>query len=163
MISFHPELLPFITDLCNCSLLQGSLSFSQHHMTVTASKKTNKDHSVAKNYRPISNLTFLSKTVEKLVCCLFSVFISFLEKNELLPNLQSAYRKNHSIELQFCKLYQIFWAHLIEAMLHFYVFSICELCLYTYPSTRNGICSLRNGYIMDRVIHTSLITYNQFW
>ena len=57
-------------------------------------KKANADHTDVKNYRPISNLTFMSKVVERLVC---SQLVAYLEEHNLLPRLQSAYRKFHSI------------------------------------------------------------------
>ena len=43
----------------------------------------------------------MSKTVEKLVS---RQLVSFLEENNLLPSLQSAYRKNHSTETAVLKV-----------------------------------------------------------
>jgi len=43
------------------------------------------------NYRPVSNLSFISKVVERAVK-------RILVANDLLPHHQSAYRKNHSTE-----------------------------------------------------------------
>ena len=40
--------------------------------------------------RPISNLTFMSKIVERLVC---RQLVTFLQKHNLLPTHQSAYRQ----------------------------------------------------------------------
>ena len=54
-----------------------------------------------KNYRPVSNLTFMSKIVERLVC---QQLVSYLELNQLLPKHQSAYRKFHSTETAVLKL-----------------------------------------------------------
>ena len=48
---------------------------------------------LAKNYRPVSNLSFLSKLVEK---CMLSQFNSHCKLNGLIPNYQSAYRAFHS-------------------------------------------------------------------
>ena len=57
-----PELLPFLTETCNKSLSQGCLPKSQRHAIVTPRlKKANADPSDIKNYRPISNLTVMSK------------------------------------------------------------------------------------------------------
>ena len=50
---------------------------------------------VSKNYRPVSNLSFLSKLIEKVVALQFT---NHLEKNGLLDSYQSAYRKYHSTE-----------------------------------------------------------------
>ena len=48
-----------------------------------------------KNYRPVSNLTFMSKVVERLVS---SQLVDYLQSNDLMPKLQSAYRRHHSTE-----------------------------------------------------------------
>ena len=53
------------------------------------------------NYRPISNLTFLSIVVERLVCC---QLVDFLDVNELLPKLQSAYRNHHFMKTEVLKV-----------------------------------------------------------
>jgi len=56
-----PELLPYITDMCNASLQEGCLPMSQRHAIVTPRlKKSGFDASDAKHYRPVSNLTFMS-------------------------------------------------------------------------------------------------------
>ena len=90
---FMPELMPFLTEMCNKSLSQGCLPQSQHHAIRTPRlKKTNADPSDTKTYRPISNLTFMSKVVERLV---YRQLVAYLEQHGLLPSLQSAYRKHH--------------------------------------------------------------------
>ena len=48
-----------------------------------------------KNFRPISNLSFLSKVVEK---CVGKQLIDYLDANNLNVIYQSAYRKLHSTE-----------------------------------------------------------------
>ena len=48
-----------------------------------------------KNYRPISNLTLISKVIERLVCGQIN---DHLKRCELMPVLQSAYRSGHSTE-----------------------------------------------------------------
>ena len=66
---FLDELLPIITHMCNQSLLEGQLPLSQRHATITPIvKKPGLDCEDVKNYRPISNLTYMSKFVERLVC-----------------------------------------------------------------------------------------------
>jgi len=57
-----------VTDLCNASLKQGCLPRSQRHAIITPwLKKAGSHPSDVQNYRPVSNLTFLSKVIEKLV------------------------------------------------------------------------------------------------
>ena len=62
------DLLPFLTEMCNASLLEGHLPVSQRHAIITPLiKESNLDATDVKNYRPVSNLTFDSKVVERLV------------------------------------------------------------------------------------------------
>ena len=58
-------------------------------------KKPNLDANLCQNYRPISNLSFLSKTLERLVSL---QLLPYLEKSGLLPPSQSGFRTNHSTE-----------------------------------------------------------------
>ena len=54
--------------MCNASLREGHLPESQKAAVITPIlKKTNADPDELKNYRPISNLTFISKVIERLV------------------------------------------------------------------------------------------------
>jgi len=58
-------------------------------------KKTNLDKENLKNYRPVSNLPFLSKILERLV---LKQLLSHLKLNSLEETFQSAYREHHSTE-----------------------------------------------------------------
>ncbi len=58
-------------------------------------KKTQLDPKDLVNYRPISNLPFLSKILEKVVS---SQLYSFLEKNGICEEFQSGFRPYHSTE-----------------------------------------------------------------
>jgi len=58
-------------------------------------KKPGLDPNLPENYRPISNLSFLSKVLERAV---FTQTEHYLNTCNLLPNHQSAYRKFHSTE-----------------------------------------------------------------
>ena len=64
-------------------------------------KKVGADTTDVKNYRPVSNLTFILKIVERVVC---NQLVAYLEQNQLLPKHQSAYRKFHSTETAVLKL-----------------------------------------------------------
>jgi len=57
--------------------------------------KSGLDTSELKNYRPVSNLPFLSKLPEKVVQVRI---LAFFDRNGLMPKTQSAYRRFHSRE-----------------------------------------------------------------
>ena len=58
-------------------------------------KKSTLDREVLKNYRPVSNLNFVSKILERVVS---SQLLSHLDESCLLTGFQSAYRRFHSTE-----------------------------------------------------------------
>ena len=64
-------------------------------------KKSGLDQTVFKNFRPISNLQFVSKLTEREVAKQIS---DYMNTNNLFPSLQSAYRKYHSTETALLKV-----------------------------------------------------------
>ena len=60
------ELVPLITDIVNMSLRESMIpkSLKTAHIRPLL-KKTGLDSDILKNYRPVSNLTFISKVIEK--------------------------------------------------------------------------------------------------
>ena len=85
-----------ITTIINLSLESGTfpLSFKEAHVTPLL-KKSNLPVNNLKNYRPVSNLSFISKIIEKVVSNRLQAHIN---SNELNNPMQSAYRKFHSTE-----------------------------------------------------------------
>ncbi|XP_038062322.1 uncharacterized protein LOC119732790 [Patiria miniata] len=83
------ELTPIITTIINLSLENGHFpdAFKSAHVTPLL-KKPNMDPEPLKNYRPIANLKFLAKITEQ----------DYLLKNSLHSNMQSAYKRRHSVE-----------------------------------------------------------------
>ena len=64
-------------------------------------KKTSLDSDILKNYRPVSNLTFIWKVIEKVVSGRLN---EHLIKNSMFDPLQSAYRDKHSTETALIKV-----------------------------------------------------------
>ena len=89
-------LLKPITTIINLSLESGTfpLSFKEAHVTPLL-KKSNLPVNNHKNYRPVANLSFISKIIEKVVSNRLQAHIN---SNKLNNPMQSAYRKFHSTE-----------------------------------------------------------------
>ena len=64
-------------------------------------KKAGLDAADVKSYRPITNLSVVSKLLERLVA---QQLTTYLTDNDLLPDLQSAYRAHHSTETAVLKV-----------------------------------------------------------
>ena len=65
-------------------------------------KKPNLDCEILKNYRPVANLKFLAKTIER-ACA--SQIQGYLSSNNLCSKMQSAYRSSHSVETALLRVY----------------------------------------------------------
>jgi len=87
-------LLPYVTAMINASLRERYLPAEQKRAIVTPLlKKTGLDADELRNYRPVSNFTFVSKLVERVVA---SRLVGYLNTHSLMPQFQSAYRRHHS-------------------------------------------------------------------
>ena len=65
-------------------------------------KKPGLDVEDMNSFRPVSNLSFLSKIVER---AMLDQLLPFLEENKIIPKNQSAYRQFHSTETALCKIH----------------------------------------------------------
>ena len=132
-----PALLPFITDIINTSLKSWTVPDSFKSAIVRPHlKKHNLDPNELKNYRPISNLCFLSKLLEKVVLNQLNFHLS---TNNLLNPFQSAYRQSHSTE---------------TALLHI----LNDLLLATDSGKVSLLTLLDLSAAFDTIDHTILLT-----
>ena len=93
---FINDLAPFIAILINTSTRAGLFPSTQKCAMVTPiPKKPSLDPYDLSNYRPVSNLSFISKIMKRSI---HSQMNKYLEDHNLLPTKQSAYRKFHSTE-----------------------------------------------------------------
>ena len=90
------SIAPIITRIVDLSLSSGVFSKQLKSTLVKPLlKKSNLHPHDSKNYRPISNLSFLSKLIQRVIAARLS---SHLSSHNLMSKLQSAYRKFHSSE-----------------------------------------------------------------
>ena len=85
-----------ITNLINRALIEGS--FPQQFKSASVRpllKKYNLPENDYNSYRPISNLSFISKVLERVV---FNRLSNHIQSFSMFPPFQSAYRKFHSTE-----------------------------------------------------------------
>ena len=87
--------LPSITNLVNSSLDLGAFCEDWKEVLVKPLIKKRSLRTQNSNYRPVSNLSFISKIIEKVT---LKQFNQHCQENSLVPEYQSAYRKNHSCE-----------------------------------------------------------------
>uniref|UniRef100_A0A3B3D471 Reverse transcriptase domain-containing protein n=1 Tax=Oryzias melastigma TaxID=30732 RepID=A0A3B3D471_ORYME len=100
--SFYGSFESEILNITNCSLQTGVFPTAFKSAVVKPLlKKTNLDPTVFNNYRPVSNLPFLSKILEKLV---FIQLNEFLLNNNIFEINQSGFRVNHSTETALLKI-----------------------------------------------------------
>ncbi len=94
--AISPALLPALTHIINTSLLTGIFptAFKQARVTPLLKKPT-LNTSLLENYRPISLLPFIAKTLERVV---FNQVSLFLSQNNKLDTKQSGFRSGHSTE-----------------------------------------------------------------
>ena len=94
--------LPVLTYILNTSLTSGI--YSSIYKTAIVKpllKMSTLNSNDLKNYRPVSNLSFLSNVLEKVV---LAQVLSHLNSHNLISNFQSAYHLGHSTETALLKV-----------------------------------------------------------
>ena len=101
-------ILPSLAHIVNKSLDPGTLYTDWKEALVKPLVNKMSLGTTMTNYRPVSNLQFISKIVERVT---LDQFTQHCNSNSLLPDYQSAYRKYYSCETSLVKLVNdILWA-----------------------------------------------------
>ena len=93
--------LTAITQIVNMSLTNGEFCENWKTAVVKPLLKKSGLDLISKNYRPISNLPFISKLVEK---CMLQQLMEHCKNHNLLSYFQSAYQKHYSMETSLIRL-----------------------------------------------------------
>ena len=89
------ELIPHLCNLVNKSLLTGSCDGIKESTIIPLLKKAGLDPDILKNYRPVADLVFLSKLIERSVA---KQLFEHMTLNNLHCEHQHAYKPFHSTE-----------------------------------------------------------------
>ena len=84
-----------ITNIINKCLIDGMPDEMKAAIIIPILKKSSLDSEMLKSYRPISNMSFLAKLLERVVA---DRLIAHMRENDHYMPLQSAYRQNCSTE-----------------------------------------------------------------
>jgi hypothetical protein len=94
-------LLPILTSVVNLSLQTGNFPGAWRCALVTPLLKKPDLEPVFSNFRPVSNLPYISKLVERAAV---DQLVQHLQHHDLLPTMSSAYREFHSTETALIKV-----------------------------------------------------------
>ena len=92
LMSHIHAIVPILQHIVNLCLTTGDFPIScKSSIVIPLIKKPGLDREMLKNYRPVSNLSFLSKVIEKVI-------LGHILDNNIVDSFQSAYRTGHSCE-----------------------------------------------------------------
>lgn len=135
-------LIPTITKIINLSFTTGIFPDQLKHSVIKPLlKKPSMDKESLSNYRPVSNLSFISKLAERLAK---NQLTEHLSSHSLFNSHQSAYTKAHSTETVLLSLHD----HLVQAMSH---------------QNITGLCLLDLSAAFDTIDHTILLKRLTDW
>ena len=137
-----PKLFPIITIILNIFLKTGSVpALFKYAIIKPHLRESSIDTEELKNYRPVSNLHFMSKVLEKLVARRLK---DHMCTNNLYDPLQSAYRSQHSTETAILKIHNDTIEGLDAGKCT--VFSSLDLSA-TFDTVDHTICIRRLNYL----------------
>ena len=119
VLDYLDILITLITSIINASLEQGTYPnfFKQAHVTPIL-KKSSLDKEIFKSYRPVSNLNFISKILERVVTVQLQ---THLDEAGLMTAFQSAHRKLKVLSLIFT-IFSSIWPKGLSQPLPFWIY-----------------------------------------
>ena len=139
---------PTICNIVNFSHFTGTVPSSLKYSVVTPLlKKPLLDKEDLTKYRPISNLSTISKITDRV---LKTRFLNHLSSNSLLNAYQSAYYKTTPLKLPICPCMTI-----SPMRLHITKFPVYEFLTYMLPSTPLTTPYYSLDFLFDLVSHSS--------
>ena len=99
LMSHLYAIVPILQHIVNLCLTTGDFPIScKSSIVIPLIKKPGLDREMLKKYRPVSNLSFLSKVIEKVISIRI---LGHILDNNIVDRFQSAHRAGHSCETAF--------------------------------------------------------------
>ena len=95
------DVLKIQLDIINSSFIEGVFPISEKKAVIKPTIKSKLEPQNLMSYRPVSNLTYLSKMIEAAALQQLNEHLDLIK---ILPETQSAYRKHHSTETALCSV-----------------------------------------------------------
>ena len=103
LMSHLSSILAIILCIVNLCFSSGVFPTScKLSIIFTLIKKQGLDPEILKNYRPVANLSFILKIIEKAIA---TQIHNHLKNNDIANNFQSAYKEGHSCETALLRVY----------------------------------------------------------
>ena len=99
--SVSDKVIPCLTKLVNKSLHEGSMEYVKKEIIDPLIKKIHLDSDIFNNYRPVSNLVFISKIIERVV---LKRLDDYMNKDYLQSTAQYGYKKGESTEIMLLEI-----------------------------------------------------------
>ena len=103
LMSHLPAVIDIILHIVNLSISTCSFPAScKYSIVISLFKKPGLDSEVWKNYRSVSNLSFSSRIIKKVIS---TQLVTYIVDNDLTDDFQSAYKCDHSTKTALLRVY----------------------------------------------------------
>ena len=141
---------PSLTDIYNLSLSTPVIPNEWKLARITPIYKGKGDISRECSYRPISMLSHIAKLCERRVCM---QLLDYLESNDMITPLQSAYLKKHSSVTCLHKVVDDFCEMIDDG-------DLCGIC---FLDIENGLDTMHHGILLQKLEYYGIQGYALQW